>query len=86
MPRDGSAATAWPIPGGRVRWFEGPRLSTRNTHGTGCVLSAAIAAELARGRKLEAAVARARAFLLRSLRRNRRVRWGRGAGPAFAGG
>jgi hydroxymethylpyrimidine/phosphomethylpyrimidine kinase len=71
-------------PGSRVRWFESPRVSTRNAHGTGCVLSAAIAAELARGRALEAAVARARKFLLGSLRRNRRVRWGRGAGPACA--
>ena len=72
--------------GGRVRWYESPRLVTANTHGTGCVLSAAIAAELARGRELGTAVARARKFLLGSLRRGRRVRWGGGAGPAFAGG
>lgn len=71
---------------GGVRWFESPRLATRNTHGTGCVLSAAIAAELACGRKLDAAVARARKFLLGSLRRGRRVRWGGGAGPALGGG
>jgi len=73
------------VAGGRVRWLAGPRIPTRNTHGTGCVLSAAIALELARGRKLERAVERARVFLVRGLRRNRRTRWARGAGPAFAG-
>ena len=68
---------------GRVRWFASPRVATRNTHGTGCVLSAAIASGLARGRPLEAAIGEARGFLCRSLQRNRRVKWGRGSGPAF---
>jgi hydroxymethylpyrimidine/phosphomethylpyrimidine kinase len=72
-------------PAGRVRWFQGPRVATRNTHGTGCVLSAAIACELAQGQKLGTAIPRARAFLLRSLQRNRRTQWGVGAGPALAG-
>jgi hydroxymethylpyrimidine/phosphomethylpyrimidine kinase len=35
--------------GAEVEWLEGPRLPGRHTHGTGCVLSAAIAAGLARG-------------------------------------
>ena len=70
---------------GRVRWFRSPRVATRNTHGTGCVLSAAIACELARGQGIAAAVENARTFLLGSLRRNRSVRWGRGAGPALGG-
>jgi hydroxymethylpyrimidine/phosphomethylpyrimidine kinase len=69
---------------GRVRWFSSTRVATRNTHGTGCVLSAAIAAELARGRELPAAVAVARKFLYRALVTGRRARWG-AAGPAFAG-
>lgn len=68
---------------GVVRWFEGPRVITRNLYGTGCVLSAAIAAFLARGQKLEAAVWAARKFLQQSLERNRRVRLGGGAGPAL---
>ena len=38
------------------RVFRGPRIDTRHTHGTGCTLSAAIAAGLARGAPLEAAV------------------------------
>ena len=70
---------------GRIRWFESPRIQTRNTHGTGCVLSAAIAAHLAGGEKLESAVARAHEFLWRSLRAGRKTRWGHGHGPAFAG-
>ena len=71
-------------PDGRTRWFSARRIATRNTHGTGCGLSAAIATRLARGASLAAAVAAARAFLQRSLRANRRVDWG-GAGPAFPG-
>ncbi|MCC5984440.1 MAG: bifunctional hydroxymethylpyrimidine kinase/phosphomethylpyrimidine kinase [Rhodobacteraceae bacterium] len=40
-----------------------PRIETRNTHGTGCTLSAAIAAGLAQGMAMEAAVTRAHAYL-----------------------
>ncbi|HXA81437.1 MAG TPA: bifunctional hydroxymethylpyrimidine kinase/phosphomethylpyrimidine kinase [Opitutaceae bacterium] len=70
---------------GHVRWFESPRVKTHNTHGTGCVMSAAIATNLAKGEKLESAVAQAHEFLWRSLRAGRNTRWGRGHGPAFAG-
>ncbi len=41
---------------GAVRAFRGLRLETRNTHGTGCTLSAAITAQLAKGESLHAAV------------------------------
>lgn len=68
---------------GHAQWFEGPRVATRNVHGTGCVLSAAIAALLAEGCNLENAVYKARAFLRQSLSKNRHLRLGRGAGPAF---
>lgn len=44
---------------GNVRAFRAPRLDTTNTHGTGCTLSAAIAAQLANGESLHAAVRRA---------------------------
>ena len=44
---------------GNVRAFRGRRLETKNTHGTGCTLSAAITAQLARGESLHAAVRRA---------------------------
>jgi hydroxymethylpyrimidine/phosphomethylpyrimidine kinase len=44
---------------GNVRAFRGQRLDARNTHGTGCTLSAAITAQLAGGESLHAAVRRA---------------------------
>lgn len=68
---------------GRVRWFEGARVKTRNLHGTGCVLSAAIAALLADGRDLAEAVQEAQIFLRQSLSKSRGVRLGGGAGPAL---
>ncbi|EAQ03507.1 phosphomethylpyrimidine kinase [Pseudooceanicola batsensis HTCC2597] len=43
--------------------MEQPRIATRNTHGTGCSLSSAIAAELAKGAGVEAAVRRAQSWL-----------------------
>lgn len=71
-------------PDGAVQWFESERIATPNTHGTGCVLSAAIATELAKGTPLVRAVVLARDFLQRSLRAGRSMDWD-GAGPAFAG-
>lgn len=68
---------------GESRWFGSPRVATRNEHGTGCVLSAAIAVLLAQGCSLEEAVNEARAFLHKSLTKNLGLRLGRGAGPAF---
>ncbi|HVU35949.1 MAG TPA: bifunctional hydroxymethylpyrimidine kinase/phosphomethylpyrimidine kinase [Opitutaceae bacterium] len=69
---------------GQVHWFESPRIQTANTHGTGCVLSSAIATNLALGHSLESSVERARKFLQDGLRSGRRLHWG-GAGPAFVG-
>jgi hydroxymethylpyrimidine/phosphomethylpyrimidine kinase len=48
--------------------FEGKRITTRCTHGTGCTLASAIAARLACGDELGVAVARAKAFVERALR------------------
>jgi hydroxymethylpyrimidine/phosphomethylpyrimidine kinase len=45
------------------QWFRGPRLDTRHTHGSGCVLSAAVTARLARGEDLVQAVEGAKAFV-----------------------
>ena len=72
------------LAGGRIRWFSSRRIATPNTHGTGCVLSAAIALALARGETIEGAVKMAREFLWKSLKKNRAVRW-KGRGPAFPG-
>lgn len=72
-------------PAFRLRRLSAPRLATPNTHGTGCTLSAAIAAGLARGQSLPAAVVRARALLRRSLAEHHSIRLGSGHGPAFFG-
>jgi hydroxymethylpyrimidine/phosphomethylpyrimidine kinase len=73
------------MPGGDIQWFEGPRIATVNTHGTGCVLSAAISAWLGRGASLVEAVRMAQSFLQRALVRGRSLDWGKGRGPAFYG-
>lgn len=56
-----------------------PRIDTRNTHGTGCTFSSAIAAFLARGERLEAAVAWAKRFVTEAIRRG--LPLGAGHGP-----
>jgi hydroxymethylpyrimidine/phosphomethylpyrimidine kinase len=49
--------------GDRLRWFTGKKINNPNTHGTGCTLSSAIAANLAKGYGLEEAVARAKEYI-----------------------
>ena len=59
--------------------FESARIDTPHTHGTGCTYSAAITAELAKGRKLAEAVAQAKRFITEAIRTNPGL--GRGSGP-----
>jgi hydroxymethylpyrimidine/phosphomethylpyrimidine kinase len=65
--------------GERVEWITGVRLETANTHGTGCTLSAAIAARLARGDELLDAVRAGKAFVTEAIRHALAI--GRGIGP-----
>lgn len=65
----------------RTIWLEGRRVTGPNTHGTGCTLSAAIAAQLARGLPMDEAVARARAYLQAALEHGAAYVLGRGHGP-----
>lgn len=58
-----------------------PRIDTRNTHGTGCTLSAAIAAGLAQGRALPEAVTRAHAYLQGAIKAADGLAVGSGHGP-----
>ena len=59
--------------------FEGERIDTRHTHGTGCTLASGCAAGLARGLSLEHAVANAWAYTAQAIRRA--PGFGAGAGP-----
>lgn len=52
---------------GEARLFHGRRIATRHTHGTGCALSAAITAELAKGAPLIDAIASAKSWLENAL-------------------
>ncbi|TPQ49228.1 bifunctional hydroxymethylpyrimidine kinase/phosphomethylpyrimidine kinase [Prosthecomicrobium hirschii] len=63
------------------RWYRAARHETQNTHGTGCTLSSAIAAGLARGLPLESAVAEAKAYVTAAIRAADGLKIGRGHGP-----
>ena len=67
--------------GDQLRELTAERVDTPNTHGTGCTLSAALAAGLARGLRLETAVAEAKAYMDRAIRAGADYRLGRGHGP-----
>ncbi len=60
-------------PGVGPRVFASRRIHGVNTHGSGCTLSAAIAANLARGSELDAAVGAAQAYLLRGMEHSLKV-------------
>ncbi|MFK0333810.1 bifunctional hydroxymethylpyrimidine kinase/phosphomethylpyrimidine kinase [Rhizobium sp. NPDC090275] len=66
---------------GELHQFVRPRLATTNDHGTGCTLSAAIAARLAKGDGLAAAVAAAGDYLHAALIAGRDLKVGGGRGP-----
>lgn len=63
----------------QLEWFEGKVIQNDNTHGTGCTLSSAIAANLAKGMKLTDAVARAKSYLTGALAAD--LNLGKGSGP-----
>ena len=65
----------------RPRVLSSSRIDTRHTHGTGCTLSSAIAASIARGNPLPAAVEAAHAYLHDAIRAADRLDLGSGHGP-----
>lgn len=65
----------------RVTWYEGPRTKTKNTHGTGCTLSSAIAAELAKGQFVVEAVRAAKTYLAEAIAAADQLSVGSGHGP-----
>jgi hydroxymethylpyrimidine/phosphomethylpyrimidine kinase len=66
---------------GEARALPLPRLDVSNTHGTGCTLSAAIAALLATGVELPDAVVRAKSYVWQALVSGEKLRIGQGCGP-----
>ena len=64
---------------GSGKWFRGKRIDNPNTHGTGCTLSSAIAANLAKGCDLDTAVERAKAYISGALAAM--LDLGKGSGP-----
>lgn len=64
---------------GEKRWFKGKRIDNPNTHGTGCTLSSAIAANLAKGYDLFASVERAKEYISGALAAM--LDLGKGSGP-----
>lgn len=64
---------------GTYHWFNGKRINNPNTHGTGCTLSSAIAANLAKGYDLEISVKRAKDYISGAL--SAMLDLGKGSGP-----
>lgn len=66
---------------GHAFWLTSPRIPSKNTHGTGCTLSAAIAANLARGYPLEKACELAKHYLFKAIEAAQHHSVGKGSGP-----
>lgn len=64
---------------GQFKWFEGKRINNPNTHGTGCTLSSAIAANLAKGLSLSESVSKAKEYISGAL--SAMLDLGKGCGP-----
>ena len=64
---------------GKITWFEGKRIESSNTHGTGCTLSSAIASNLALGESLEDAIRNAKAYISDAIASG--LNLGKGSGP-----
>lgn len=71
----------WLLTKQEVRCFDTPRVMTRNTHGTGCTLSAALACYLGQGLSMEQAVARAKQYIDQAIAAGSQLHIGQGRGP-----
>lgn len=66
-------------------FFSSDTISTRNTHGTGCTLSSAIAAYMALGYELKVAISNAKKYVTRAIRHGADIAIGHGFGPVNHG-
>lgn len=79
---DGKTKTDWLFTrSGVVKSFSAQSITTLNTHGTGCTLSAAITAYLARGLNLVSAVDKGKQYLSQAIKAGAEVSTGHGHGP-----
>ncbi len=62
-------------------WFSSPKITTKNTHGTGCTLSSAIAAFMAKGLDLHEAVREGRKYAIEALQAGAAFSFGKETGP-----
>lgn len=65
----------------RVKWFKAERLNNKNTHGTGCTLSSAIACNLAAGNDVEISVVKAKKYVYEAIGMGLDI--GKGDGPLW---
>ncbi len=79
---DGPESVDLLVTSSEVQRFAAQRIATRNVHGTGCTLSSAIAAGLAKGKGLPEAVAEAKTYVTAAIAASSRLAVGRGHGPA----
>jgi hydroxymethylpyrimidine/phosphomethylpyrimidine kinase len=77
----GAESVDFLVEAGAVARLAAERIDTPNTHGTGCTLSSAIAAGLAKGSDLATAVREAKAYVTAALAASRQLRIGSGHGP-----
>lgn len=78
---DGSICCDYLVTRNDVTEFQAARIATKNTHGTGCSLSSAIAAGLAKGLRLSAAVSDAHQWLQGAIKASDQLGVGEGHGP-----
>jgi hydroxymethylpyrimidine/phosphomethylpyrimidine kinase len=77
----GAESTDYLVTGHGTIRLAAPRIATKNTHGTGCSLSSAIAAGLAKGEDMETAVRGAKAWISAAIAAADRLGVGHGHGP-----
>ena len=77
----GTESIDYLIGGNGIIALAAPRIATRNTHGTGCSLSSAIAAGLAKGEDMETAVRNAKVWVSAAIAAADRLDVGHGNGP-----
>jgi hydroxymethylpyrimidine/phosphomethylpyrimidine kinase len=77
----GSESIDYLITGQGTVTLAAPRIATKNTHGTGCSLSSAIAAGLAKGEDMETAIRKAKVWISEAIAEADRLGVGHGSGP-----